>query len=102
MITSNWTDYINAAGVLTTPKDEYEVHFILDILEGCKYRCPGCFVKKRGNYHSSSLTNALNTIEQIPFTLNDVVVGPTDFFGADNILEILKDDRMKALCSNRS
>jgi hypothetical protein len=32
--------------------------------------------------------------------IDDIVLGPTDFFGADNILDILKDDRMKALCSN--
>jgi hypothetical protein len=30
--------------------------------------------------------------------MDDLVLGPTDFFGADNILQILEDPRMIELC----
>lgn len=100
MIATDWKDYLEGSKELKPLSSSYRVQFILDILEGCKYKCPGCFVKKRGNYNESALTQAIQVMQATPFLLDDIVLGPTDFFGADNILDILRDDRMKKLCSS--
>ncbi|MCS5589905.1 MAG: hypothetical protein NZ824_08065 [Candidatus Thioglobus sp.] len=103
MITTDWKDYLEGSKELKPLSNSYKVQFILDILEGCKYKCPGCFVKKRGNYDDLALTQAMQAMlscKEELFEIDDIVLGPTDFFGADNILDILKDDRMKELCSN--
>ncbi len=100
MITTDWDDYlskgISSANIPIYKHNEFKVQCILDILEGCKYQCAGCYVNKRHNYHASALSNvlALNI-----GGMDDIVLGPTDFFGADNILDILKDERMLEICS---
>ncbi len=99
MITSDWSDYLNigtsSANIDISKHRSFKIQCILDILEGCKYHCPGCFVKKKHNYHDSALDNVLSlNIDH----MDDLVLGPTDFFGADNILQILEDPRMIELC----
>lgn len=103
MITADWKDYLRSSKELKPLSSSYKVQFILDILEGCKYRCPGCFVKKRGNFSQHSLTKAIQSMiycKEDSIEMDDIVLGPTDFFGADNIMDILNDERMKYLCSN--
>ncbi|MCS5550419.1 MAG: hypothetical protein NZ811_02760 [Gammaproteobacteria bacterium] len=102
MITTDWKEYLDGPKVLKPLSNSYKVQFILDILEGCKYHCSGCFVKKRGNYSSEAIPNAINIAESCKedsIQIDDLVIGPTDFFGADNILDVLRSRSMKYLCS---
>ena len=34
---------------------QYKIQVALEVLEGCSYKCPGCFVKRRGNWHPDSI-----------------------------------------------
>lgn len=106
MITSDWKDYIenqiSDANIPTAQQDFFEIQIIMDILEGCKYRCPGCFVNKRNNYNENTLDNVYRIMQQIVdagIKLDDITLGPTDFFGAENIEEILRHSTTKKILS---
>jgi len=34
---------------------QYKIQPQLELLEGCAYMCPGCFVKRRGNWNPYSV-----------------------------------------------
>jgi hypothetical protein len=98
-------DWINTiSGVLsdeinvqTCDNTDILVQIQLDILEGCFYNCPGCFVNKQDNYTTDSLDITLNLVKEIHELNNvktdNIILGPTDFFAAGNLISILKDDR---------
>jgi MoaA/NifB/PqqE/SkfB family radical SAM enzyme len=106
MITTDWKDFLDKglsdANIPAANRDRFEVQIILDILEGCKYNCPGCYVDRRNNYDTKSMDDVLILMDQVEAAgmyLDDVTIGPTDFFGADNILDVLRDERMKKILS---
>ena len=77
---------------------QYKIQPQLELLEGCAYMCPGCFVKRRGNWNPYSvhmfwrLANELMGREDI--VLDDLVIGPTDFYGAENLDTIVEDVKL--------
>lgn len=106
MITTDWKDYIDNgisdANIPAVDRERFEVQLILDILEGCKYNCPGCYVDRRNNYNEKALDNALILMDQVESAgmyLDDITIGPTDFFGANNTMDVLRDERMKNILS---
>lgn len=64
----------------------------LEFLNKCEFHCSGCYVNRRNNFSDLDLVNIkkigdeLATLEGAE--LNEVIVGPTDFFGTENV-EIL-------------
>lgn len=77
---------------------QYKIQVALELLEGCSYNCPGCFVKRKGNYHPASITRFYNLASELrdrtDIVLDDIVIGPTDFFGAENLWDIINDTRL--------
>ena len=77
---------------------QYKIQPNLEILEGCSYMCPGCFVKRKGNWSPYSvhlfweLANELIGREDV--VLDDLVIGPTDFYGAENLETIIEDVKL--------
>lgn len=77
---------------------QYKIQPQLEILEGCAYMCPGCFVKRKGNWNPYSLhlfwrlANELQGREDV--VLDDLVIGPTDFYGAENLDTIIEDVKL--------
>lgn len=64
----------------------------LEFLNKCEFHCSGCYVNRRNNFSDLDLANIkkigdeLATLEGAE--LNEVIVGPTDFFATENV-EIL-------------
>ncbi len=103
MLNSSWEDIVKHGGVgeeftSVSSMGQYKIQVTLELLEGCSYMCPGCFVKRRGNWHPKSiqlfydLAYALKDNSDI--VLDDIVIGPTDFYGAENLDEIIKNHRL--------
>lgn len=84
-------------------------HFYLNInfelLNGCKLKCPGCYVEKYGQTplttedfsHFNKLFSELEESLYRPFI---AFVGPTDFLSADNFVETFTNPQVIELFSN--
>ena len=106
LINKDWTNTLN--GVLnedvnrqTTDTSEILIQLQMDLLEGCFYNCPGCFVNKQDNCSKDSLDIALDLVREIHelenFKTDNIILGPTDFFAAGNLFEILEDERFREI-----
>lgn len=77
---------------------QYKIQVALEVLEGCSYMCPGCFVKRRGNWNPKSINLfhqlAYELKDRTDVVLDDLVIGPTDFYGAENLIEIINNPRL--------
>jgi hypothetical protein len=77
---------------------QYKIQVALEVLEGCSYMCPGCFVKRRGNWNPKSINLfhklAYELRNRTDIVLDDLVIGPTDFYGAENLIEIINNPRL--------
>ena len=102
MLNDEWKNIVAGAKLeefnsISTMK-QYKIQVALEILEGCSYMCPGCFVKRRGNWNPKSidlfhqLATELQGNEDI--VLDDLVIGPTDFYGAENLKYVINDVKL--------
>lgn len=77
---------------------QYKIQVALEVLEGCSYMCPGCFVKRRGNWNPESIKQfhklAFELKDRTDVVLDDLVIGPTDFYGAENLHEIINNIKL--------
>ena len=84
-----------------SPKDKNflrtEVH--ADILHGCSQKCPGCFIPRKNLTNADHLTKLCKILESSAYTPDDVVIGPTDIFDAENFWELMDHPSMKHLYS---
>ena len=73
---------------------EIKVQFNCEVLAGCEFRCPGCFVNKKGTNIGSfeRLHNAIDLFNTNGYRVSTINIGPTDLFGNNNILDLLKDE----------
>ena len=69
----------------------------LDILHGCSQMCPGCFIPRKNLTNSDHLTTLYNTLLESSYYPDEIVVGPTDIFDAENFDEIMEHPAMKDL-----
>lgn len=103
MLNDSWKNIVKDGGVGEefTPisaMKQYKIQVALELLEGCSYMCPGCFVKRKGNWNPASidlfhqLSKELKDRDDI--VLDDIVIGPTDFFGAENLIEIIHNEKL--------
>ena len=72
---------------------EIKVLFNVEVLSGCEFKCPGCFVNKKGTNigEFSRLNKAIDLFNSNGFRVSTINIGPTDIFGNNNILQLLKD-----------
>ena len=102
MLNNEWKDYVNGARgeefVSIDSMGQYKIQVNLEILEGCSYMCPGCFVKRRGNWNPKSIALfhqlAYELKDRTDVVLDDIVIGPTDFYGAENLDDIINNPRL--------
>ncbi len=80
----------------------FVVNFNFEFLQGCKFRCQGCYVNKsqekiftQADYEN--LNKLLVDLEQKMYKPFIAFVGPVDFLTADNTEQILKDEKVKSV-----
>jgi hypothetical protein len=103
MLNNSWKDIVKHGGVgeeftSVSSMTQYKIQVTLELLEGCSYMCPGCFVKRRGNWNPKSIKMFHNLAYELhgrtDVVLDDIVIGPTDFYGAENLEEIIHNTRL--------
>ena len=103
MLNNEWANIVNNGGRLEeftaiNQMKQYKIQVNLEILEGCSYMCPGCFVKRRGNWNPQSInlfhSLAYELKDRTDVVLDDIVIGPTDFYGAENLIDIINNPRL--------
>ena len=74
-----------------------KVQFNCEVLSGCEFKCPGCFVNRKGSNvgNFEQLLNAMELFKDNDYHISTINIGPTDLFGNNNIREILEDDVFK-------
>ena len=78
------------------------INLNLEFLDDCEFNCSGCFVRRRNSYTEEDFTNIAHIFNDIDdtFELNEIVLGPTDIFGARNTFDILKNDKFITIFKN--
>lgn len=103
MLNDEWKKIVKDGGTgeeftSISAMSQYKIQVALELLEGCSYNCPGCFVKRRGNWHPDSIELFYKLSEELKdrndIVLDDIVIGPTDFFGAENLYDIINDEKL--------
>lgn len=77
-----------------------ELDIILDVLDGCSMKCPGCFVTKENKFAGRDLQNVYNITKQfvdLGFEANELFLGPTDMFATTNLEEVMDDPMFEKL-----
>jgi len=64
-----------------------------EFLDSCAFNCAGCFVKRRNTYTDKELLDLKRFVQQFDnkYELNELVLSPTDMFGASNTIEIISN-----------
>jgi len=80
---------------------EIKVQFNCEVLSGCEFKCAGCFVnKKLSNIGSfERLNNAIDLFNSSGYRVSTINIGPTDLFGNNNVVELLKDETFRECLS---
>lgn len=74
----------------------------LDLLNGCVHSCEGCYVNKRkvtANW-KETLERAYKIASSLAskgLRFRELILGPTDFFSAENTMKVLKDPSFQKL-----
>lgn len=71
--------------------NQVTVNIQLEYLDFCAYNCDGCFVKRRNTYTNDELIELKRVAESFgkDYELNELILSPTDIFGARNTKEII-------------
>ena len=103
MLTDEWKNIVTKGHRLeeftsVSSMTQYKIQVNLEILEGCSYMCPGCFVKRKGNWNPNSIATfhslAYELKDRDDIVLDDIVTGPTEFNGEQNLEEIINNQRL--------
>lgn len=108
MLKNDWQTYLQNNKQSLSPEgfidpadqNKIKIQLMLEILEGCAYNCSGCFVKRRKNFGQGlGLDYAAQLVDELTdqYVLDDIIVGPTDFFSSGNIIQVLEDPRFKKI-----
>ena len=66
----------------------------LDILHGCDQMCPGCFIPRKNFTKADDLEILYNLLVNGQYHPDEIVIGPTDIFDAQNFEEIMNHEYM--------
>ena len=66
----------------------------LDILHGCDQMCPGCFIPRKNFTKADDLEILYNLLVNGQYYPDEIVIGPTDIFDAQNFDEIMNHEYM--------
>jgi hypothetical protein len=81
---------------------KFDVLLNVEVLSGCARECTGCFINKN---HPASASEALlahthklaDDVKRVGLNLRELVLGPTDFFTASNIEDVLMSPHTQAI-----
>lgn len=103
MITQlNATDagyYRFVAGKSPVNTDFLRTEINLDILHGCDQMCPGCFIPRKNLTSPDHMTKLYNLLCEGQFYPDEITIGPTDIFDAQNFDEVMQHPSMIDLYS---
>jgi hypothetical protein len=79
--------------------DRITVNLQLEVLDGCEFSCDGCYVNRRNDYVFSDIKRLRDLISEFDssYELNEIVLGPTDLFGAKNTLQVINSNEFLSL-----
>ena len=69
----------------------------LDILHGCTQTGPGCFITRKNLTNPDSLVDLYNLLVKGQYFPDEVTIGPTDIFDAENFSEVMNHKGMELL-----
>lgn len=69
----------------------------LDILHGCAQQCPGCFIPRKNLTKADNLETLYNLLIEGAYHPDEITIGPTDIFDAENFSEIMNHPYMEKL-----
>ncbi len=73
-----------------------KIRFNLELLKGCEFKCPGCYVTRNNSYCEKDLEIVLDAASKFlneGYDFNEVILGPTDFFVANNTIDIISNPK---------
>lgn len=77
------------------------INLTLEFLNKCEFHCSGCYVNRRNSYTADDLDNVLSLTKQLSnmpaIEMNEVVVGPTDFFATENVEALFQEPKFLEL-----
>jgi len=77
----------------TVTKPVSAVKLQLDVLDGCRHQCPGCFVHRRGNasdeHQLEKAIEFINDIHNKGLLIDEIIIGPTDFLSSENFYDVM-------------
>lgn len=73
--------------------DKVTLSIQVEFLDSCAFNCEGCFVKRRNTFTDTELVYLNSFVEQFDNTyeLNELILSPTDIFGASNTYQIISN-----------
>jgi len=82
--------------------DRITVSINAEFLDSCAFNCEGCFVKRRNTFTDKDLSDLNKFVKQFDnkYELNELVLSPTDMFGASNTMEIISNPLFISLFDN--
>lgn len=97
-LNSTYAGYYNidkTVGPVNTDFLRTEVN--LDILHGCTQMCPGCFIPRKNLTNPDSLMDLYDLLSKGQYYPDEIIIGPTDIFDAENFNDVMHHEGMKKL-----
>ena len=69
----------------------------LDILHGCSQMCPGCFIPRKNLTDPNGMIELHKLLINGQFYPDEITIGPTDIFDAENFDEVMRHPGLKLL-----
>lgn len=86
-------------GISPTNVEFLRTEINLDILHGCDQMCPGCFIPRKNLTSPDHMTKLYDLLCKGQMYPDEITIGPTDIFDAQNFDEIMNHPSMKDLYS---
>jgi hypothetical protein len=89
--------YTYIEGISPVNQDFLRVEVHADILHGCSQQCPGCFIPRKNLTSADHLETLHNILQESKLYPDEIVIGPTDIFDAENFWEVIEHPATKKL-----
>lgn len=77
------------------------INLNLEFLNKCEFHCAGCYVNRRNDFTQADLDNVEQLTQELAslpnVELNEIVVGPTDFFSTENVELLFEQPQFMSL-----
>lgn len=86
-------------GISPTNVEFLRTEINLDILHGCDQMCPGCFIPRKNLTSPDHMTKLYELLSKGQMYPDEITIGPTDIFDAQNFDEVMQHPSMIDLYS---